>query len=76
MEKVFIKEYSSQTQNKTAMVSKVINESCFVVDCYENNTLISSDIYHRQRWAEDLAQRWCKDSDPSDSRVDSAADHP
>ena len=66
MQKLFLSEYVSEIQNRTATVSKVMDQNCFVVDCYENATVVASEIYPRERMAEIHADQWCKDN-PSDS---------
>lgn len=65
MEKLFLSEYVSDDQNKTAQVYKVLGQNCFQVDCYRSSEVIKSEIFLREHQADDFAEDWvlCQDEE-------------
>lgn len=65
MEKLFLSEYVSNDQNKTAQVYKVLGENCFQVECIKNSETVISEIFPREHLADNFAEEWvsCQDEE-------------
>lgn len=63
MQKIFISERVSSSENRTAQIFQIYKEPVFVVDCYQDSLIVSSEIVPRQRLAEQIAERFCESKD-------------
>lgn len=64
MDKVFLSEYVSDSNRRSAQVFKVKDQAAFVVDCYDCEDIVKSEVVGRERTAEDIADDWCKGEEP------------